>query len=1322
MSLENTMLAKRGSTMLQALKWIAGVVAIAVAGYTLSASSNTIPLVDLASEPLYMNGAKSKPTLTLDLSVEFPTVGATYRDSYDPAKEYIGYFDSAGCYNYEPGPEEFEWKAAAVSKGCGGSYFSGNFMNWATSSAIDILRYGLTGGDRVIDTIQKTVVQRAVLPKDYFGNASYFPAKNLPNAYVKDAVPSSMASNVNYRSAYGIWIHNCLNRLYMGSYNRTGSEGNSCDAPGSAGNLTQTSSPYYYVRNSVCDPSSNELRPDLCFTYPNGKSKPIGELQKNSDKLRVAVFGYLMDNNRTRYGGVLRAPMKYVGPKAFDSSYNELSGTNPVAEWDPDTGIFVLNPHNASENLSGAISYLNRFGRLNQGNTMPAPLEGANGIYKTLDPVTELYYESLRYLQGQQPTPDAVSNVTADMKDSFPYYSTWTDPYPDAADGDFSCQKNNILTIADVFTHSDRSVPGNNLTGNQDFVRAVNTGEPDARAWTRVVGGFESNNAVGYVDGEGTGRTTSNPNTPANAARWGMEGQNTGSNGGSYYMAGLAYWANTHDVRSDRKGMRVKTFTIDVNERNQSSDSAVDSSGRPLRWNYQLFLAAKYGGFDDRNKDGNPFAVDPVTGKPDNSKWATSGTSKEASTYYKVDNAKAFLASLREVFLRTLEETGSIAGGAVSTQRLTTSGGYVYQASFDPKFWTGKVLKYAITIDSSGNPVLATSPTWDAGVAITNQKPEDRNIWVGRTAMSSTDRAAKFEWANLEAAHQTALNISPDTGNKDSLGQDRVKFLRGDRSTEAPTGAFRQRLFARSSGVTANVLGDVVNSGLVYSGAPTQAINDKDYATFYETNKSRVPAVFFGANDGMLHAVNDNNGSEIFAYVPSFVVSKLGQLTSTKYKHQAFVDATPAVAEAKVGSAWRTVLVSGVGGGAQGIFALNVTNPNAFSAEEVMWEFTDKNDADLGNVIGQPQIVKMANGKWYAMVASGVNNYADDKSSGGQVSAEGNPAIFILSLDKPAGTAWSLNTNYFKIVLPSTLTTLAKGIATFETVRSFSGELQYVYAGDLHGNFWKLNFTDKTPTNWTAAGVSAFKSSGVATPFFVAKDGTLATSKVQPITMKPTVVFGPLGSYIVLFGTGKFLEPLDLSSPYQSQTFYALLDEHDKVALKGRQVLAKRTVDDDGTVSGDPFIWGAPADTSVTPPVMSGWYFDFFSSQSTGERAVTDATPVAGKLIFGSVIPATTGCGAGGGRIYSVGISGGKGTSVVSEVGILASPMVIESNKMTITASDSTGQRTKTIRSIVITQGSKGMQIQSPATESKQQVSRLSWRQINNFLERKNAK
>jgi type IV pilus assembly protein PilY1 len=297
-------------------------------GVVISQTVTLPPLVDLPSEPLYMNGAKTKANLTLALSVEFPTVGQTYRDTFDITKEYVGYFDPKACYTHNTGQNSFDWTGAPNSSGsCGGGGFSGNFMNWATSSAIDILRYGLTGGNRIVDESSgnaKTVLQRAWLPDSFYRSGSYFSEKSITKAQAADLVETSLYNKIPNGGT--LWIYNCRNRVYFAKSQDTDSD-STCARPfdvanaGSSQLIGSTNNQTYYELNMlVCDPNSATNRlmtydPDtkkwsgLCYRYPNGKYKPVGQFQMNAENLRVSVFGYLQDNSRSRYGGVLRAPL-----------------------------------------------------------------------------------------------------------------------------------------------------------------------------------------------------------------------------------------------------------------------------------------------------------------------------------------------------------------------------------------------------------------------------------------------------------------------------------------------------------------------------------------------------------------------------------------------------------------------------------------------------------------------------------------------------------------------------------------------------------------------------------------------------------------------------------------------------------------------------------------------------------------------------------------------------------------------------------------------------------------------------------------------------
>ena len=787
-------------------------------------------------------------------------------------------------------------------------------------------------------------------------------------------------------------------------------------------------------------------------------------------------------------------------------------------------------------------------------------------------------------------------------------------------------------------------------------------------------------------------------------------------------MAGLAYWANTQSFRTDLPKGRITTYSIDVNENNASNN--VD-----FRRTRQLYLGAKYGGFDDNatSNSGNPY-----TGGT-NILWQ--GSDGDAKNYFLVSDAAKFLDSISQAFAKIVEETGSIAGGAISTQRLTVGqAAAVFQARFNPvaNFWSGRLLKFPLSLDSAGTSlVIGSTPTWEAGQVLTSDTSTSagvaaRNIVIGSPNGSQTTVApTPFIWTDLAQAHQNALNATPysNPATTDTLGIDRLSYLRGDRTNEikpsTPTALFRSRDI---------VLGDIVNSGLVYMGQPSNAISGADYSTFFNTNKTRRPVIFANANDGMLHAFFDTDGKEAFAYIPGFVAGKLNQIPDQDYSHFSINDATPAIGEAFVSSQWRSVLVSGVGAGGQGVFALDVTNPATFTKDNVLWEFTDRDSPAMGNVIGTPKILKLrtndaggtATYKWYAVVASGVNNYKAD----GSASATGNPSVFIIDVSNPRTTPWSEGTNFWRIELPQTSTAIAKGLVGFSTVENFqTGATDSLYAGDLQGNVWKLDFTLKGTASLTtdaATNLTRFNYKvGTSSTFFVATD---SAAVLQPITGEPVITNAFAGNKLVSFGTGKYLEVADTSVPSSmTNSFYTLLDNAS--AVSGRSVLQQGSVSSGGTVTVPAFPYGTPPATG-TSTLKLGWYVDF--DKSSGERQISDITGAFGQLFFGSLYPTKGSCGEGGGRFYAVNALTGNGVSEISQVGILAAPLILEIGNTSLTNSDTSGQRTATRKLGVITQGSKGLKVAATSSGgttlfATQQVGRLSWRQLNNYQENKNT-
>lgn len=1144
----------------------------------------------------------------------------------------------------------------------------------------------------------------------------------------------------------------CYYRTYSGSWTPTTTT------------AALNSDGYFFARVQVCDrdPTVYILKDkrywNLCTQYSDGATpsrpayKPTGAIQKYSDQLRLTAFGYLMDQNTSRYGGVLRAPMKYVGAKTFDISGNEIVGTNPKSEWDTTTGVFAANPDGNTTvpttdgrniMLSGVINYVNQFGRTGS----------VAGRYKTYDPIGELHYQALRYLQGLPPSASAISGLpgTTGLYDGFPAYTSWTDPYGDGrtSSTDYSCLKSNIVVIGDINAWDYNSrLPSASAANNI----------PDIAYWQGIAGKFESNTAGTYVDGQGQTRSIANPFTSNSSG--------LGSASGDVSLVGSAYWAHINDIRGtgwtnataagtagttlQRPGLRVKTFTFDVNEYGGSNNASTRRSSN------QLFRAAKYGGFEadpsntsknPYNTRGNPF-VNEADGTNNKFVWEDTDTrpsrAGEANTYFLQSDARGVLSAFDDIFSRASTAAYNIGGGANNNKNTYSSDSTIFQGKFDTSDWSG---------DLEARLTTTNALVWSASERLSalSSPATSRNIVVGRVGATANPVATDFTWGAIEVSLQTALQ----TAASDGLGQDRLSYLRGDKSKEGSP--FRKRT---------KLLGDIVNSGVVYSGKPTTEISSSSFASFASANASRAPSLFVGANDGMLHGFNATTGNEMMAYIPSWIGPKLAALTNASYglssstPHLSYVDSVPVVAEAQVGSAgtsadWKTVLVGGTGAGGQGVYALDVTDPSNFSATNVMWEFTDADDPDLGNVTGKPQILKLRTNaynsttptyKWFAVVGSGINNYQNDGA--GRYSTTGKPTLFLLDLSKPVGTAWALGSNYYKIQLPfdTTLgTSKPTGLINFTAELGLSGEVTSMHMGDLHGNLWKLNFSlSAGSTEWNIGKLSAFNKGTVASPdpypMFMAKDGS---GNVQPIVAAPLVAAGPdRDTRFVYFGTGKYYEVADKTST-GVQSVYMVYDNGTSTAdtltsgatrasaisgrLRLRQGTANATTKLITTAAFTP--GRANTDTDATPYaviVRSGWYADLPAS---GERQVSDATLIrlSSTVAVNTLTPGvsgSSGCGVAndGGGTYYINVETGNGTISASKVGLLGEAMVIERPDLSgalSSSTDSAGKRLVSRISDIYQLGSKGW-VKVGTNSTQVTAGRLSWRQVHNYQDLKN--
>ena len=620
------------------------------------------------------------------------------------------------------------------------------------------------------------------------------------------------------------------------------------------------------------------------------------------------------------------------------------------------------------------------------------------------------------------------------------------------------------------------------------------------------------------------------------------------------------------------------------------------------------------------------------------------------------DNAASLRTALTNAIVSAQNSNTSASAVTTNSNRLSTNS-QVYQASYIPSTWTGNLS--AFTIPTTGN-IDMTSPAWQAKSNIPAYA--SRNVF---TLNSTGIKLASSDISNLSSTQKTdlfydsALSAGDNLTNQKEmlayiLGNDQFETRKSSTNNYGTT--FRDRVDVNSSGTVTggNVLGDIVNSSPFYVGngsygyetlAEGKSNATSPYQAFVSYNNAtatkRKEILYVGANDGMLHAFNASTGVEEFAYIPSFVFSNLKNLADPSYTHQYFVDGPVKAGDVHFSSndTWHTVLVGSAGAGGRGVFALDVTTPGSFDSNDVLWEATDttldtsgsmpypKLYPDLGYTMTEPSIVRMANGKWAAIVANGYNSSTDTAT------------LYIIDIETGSKIA------EFKTLKGDSTT--PNGLSSPVAI-DIDGDkiVDTIYAGDLLGNMWKINVSDSSASNWDFAFED---SAGKPAPLFKAKDYLNAA---QPITAKPLVGPHEKGGVLVYFGTGKYFETLDnvVVSATQRQSFYAV---HDDSTGSTRTALATPALVNRGTnlvaqTITNEFSYTALG-TTVTNDLryissnavaysssVKGWYIDLQNPNklspvdSEGERVISTALLRDKKLVFVTMSPEADPCSFGG--------------------------------------------------------------------------------------------
>ena len=423
--------------------------------------------------------------------------------------------------------------------------------------------------------------------------------------------------------------------------------------------------------------------------------------------------------------------------------------------------------------------------------------------------------------------------------------------------------------------------------------------------------------------------------------------------------------------------------------------------------------------------------------------------------FFSAADPDAFADALGDVLEDIVERVEESATSAATSAAVLQTDTLLFSASFRSEDWTGDLV--ALPIDAADGSV--GSAVWSAETVLAGTAPGSRKL------LTHTGTAgALLDYADLSSAQQSALDRDAQ-GNNDGLGADRIAWLRGNEISG---------LRSRSGSGSLRLLGDIINGSPQFVSDSSEgyqllraAFAPGAYNLHVRSKNARPELLLVASNGGMLHAFDAEDGSELFAYVPGEVLepvpgevfAPLSQLTEPQYKHRYLVDGTPTVSDALVdtpsGKEWKTVAVGSMGVGGRSIFALDISDPENMTTDEVLWEFSDP---DLGYGVSNVQIVPMENDKFAAVFGNGYNS-ASNKAMLFVVDI--SDGSLIAKIDTAVGSSGNPN-----------------GLATPLVSDWPDSDLigQFVYAGDLQGNLWRFDVSDPDPTKWDDNTLSLFSA------------------------------------------------------------------------------------------------------------------------------------------------------------------------------------------------------------------------------------------------------
>ncbi len=605
--------------------------------------------------------------------------------------------------------------------------------------------------------------------------------------------------------------------------------------------------------------------------------------------------------------------------------------------------------------------------------------------------------------------------------------------------------------------------------------------------------------------------------------------------------------------------------------------------------------------------------------------------------YFYCNSAQSLSSSFQNIVEDILSKTSTFVAPIVPVSRMekTASGDKIYFALFKPvkdRMWYGNIKKFGIAqsadpvkgiqigdiidadgkkaVDSDGQFLQTARSYWSAEM-------DGGDVEIGGAGKKLMDRTTARNLYTYFGPSKNLLDAVNQFSKTNNAITPSLMGLGSDTDPDAQTA--RNKLIDFVYGLDAY---DEDGNGI------TSEKRDWIMGSFLHSRPAIIQyatktVIYAGSNDGMLHAFDDSDGSELWAFVPPNLLNKLQALHADVLGF--FVDGSPKtyISRNESGQIVKAILIFGQRRGGNRYYAIDVTNS---SSPQYLWEInpdaTGSPYAKLGQSWSTMAIGKIANGtgeKWVAFIGGGYDENQDNDNPGADSVGKVIYVVDVLTGAK----VWEYSD-------PTKMTySIPSDIAKIDT--KGNGMIDRLYVGDMGGRMWRFDIGDAGDTSTWSGKIILDAGAGLTKKrkIFYPPDVTLETG----IDGSGNVV-----DYEMIFiGTGDREHPKE---PTVVDRLYGVKDFNPTSPV---------TESDLADVTADLLQIGTEAQKTETLNMLAqkkGWYIQLDlkdqDNQNIGEKCLS-APVLLNKVVYYTTFAPTSGIGSdpcfvgeGTAKVYAV--------------------------------------------------------------------------------------